>query len=139
MSRSNAWPIIAFLPIGLLQLALAAAFIYFVVGPKRLTIDDHAVEVAGSWWSHTRVDRDAVIADQVRLIDFDRERELAPRGRTNGLDLLGYQEGWFRLHNGDKAFVVLSRKKSVVYIPTRAGFAILYTPSDPEQLVASFH
>jgi hypothetical protein len=127
-----------FVAVAVLQFALAAAFIYFVVGPKRLTVDDHTVEASGAMYS-TTVDRSKVVADKVRRVDVDKETELAPRGRSNGLDLFGYQEGWFNLHNGEKAFVVLSNSKSVVYIPTTAGYSILFSAVDPDKLVASFH
>jgi Bacterial PH domain len=85
------------------------------------------------------VDRSKVVADKVRVVDLDRETELAPRGRTNGLDLFSYKEGWWSLHTHEKAFVVLSHSKSVVYIPTTAGFSILFSAADPEKLVASLH
>jgi hypothetical protein len=136
--HGGASPYYIFIPVGLLQLALAAAFVYFVVGPKRFTVNDRTLEVSGSVYS-TSIERGKVVADKVRVVDIDREAELAPRGRTNGLDLFAYKEGWFNLRTGDKAFVILSNSKSAVYIPTTAGYSILFSAADPEKLIASLH
>ena len=137
MKKSGAWPLFTFLPMGILLLVLAGSFVYFVVGPKRLTVGDRSVDVSGSFYG-TSVARDQVVTDQARVVDLDHDVELRPGSRTNGVDLLGYQEGWFKLHNGEKAFVVRSGSKAV-YLPTKAGFSILFTPPDPAAVIASLH
>ena len=135
MARGGASPLYLFLPIGILLLALAGSFVYFVVGPKHLTVNDGSIEVSGSFYS-TSVARNEL--GQARIVDLDREIELRPSSRSNGVDLLGYKEGWFKLHTGEKAFVVVSGSRAV-YIPTTAGYAILFSPPDPDQLIASLH
>jgi hypothetical protein len=136
ITRGGAAPYLIFLPIGVLLVALAGAFVYFVVGPKTLAVADSSVTAAGAMYSAT-VDRASIVRDEVRVVDLDREPQLSPSARTNGLDLFTYQEGWFRLHNGEKAFVVMSNPKSVLYIPTRAGHVLLFSAADPEKAQAS--
>jgi hypothetical protein len=134
----GAAPLYILMPIALLMFAIAAGFIYFVVGPKHLTVGGGSLEVSGAIYG-TSVARDKVLADQVRVVDLGKETELAPGSRSNGVDLFSYREGWFKLHNGEKAFVVVSDPTSVVYVPTSAGFAILFSPSDPAKAVAALH
>jgi|SRR6185436_769279 hypothetical protein len=57
---------------------------------------------------------------------------LLPRLRTLGTGLPGYQAGWFRLGNGQKALVYLTDRSRAVYVPTRAGYGLLLSPADPE-------
>ena len=72
-----------------------------------------------------------------RIVDLDAERELAPAARTMGTALPGYRAGWFRLRNGDKALLYLTDTHRVVYVPTRLGYSLLLSATDPDGLLAS--
>jgi hypothetical protein len=44
----------------------------------------------------------------------------------------GYQSGWFRLKNGEKALLYLTDRSRAVYVPTTAGYSVLLSPDDPD-------
>src|SRR5206468_4079591 len=60
-----------------------------------------------------------------RIIDLRSDAEHRPRRRTFGTGLPGYAAGWFRLRNGEKALLFLTDWTHVVYVPKRAGYAVL--------------
>jgi hypothetical protein len=62
---------------------------------------------------------------------------LRPRSRRLGTGLPGYAAGWFRLNNGERALVYLTRPKPVLYVPTTLGYSLLLSPQDPENLLAA--
>ncbi len=60
------------------------------------------------------------------------DAELKPRVRTWGTGLPGYNVGWFRLRNGEKALLYLTDRSRAVYVPTHAGYSLLLSPADPD-------
>jgi len=68
----------------------------------------------------------------VRRVDLTREQDLRPKWRRLGTGLPGYQAGWFRLRNGDKALLYLTDRTRAVYVPTTAGYGLLLSPADPD-------
>lgn len=67
-----------------------------------------------------------------RRVDFTTSPELQPRRRTMGTGMPGYQAGWFRLQNGEKALVYMTDRRRAVYVPTTDGYAVLVSPADPD-------
>jgi len=74
--------------------------------------------------------------DLARRVDLTREEELRPKWRRMGTGLPGYQAGWFRLRNGEKALLYLTDRTRAVYVPTTAGYGLLLSPSDPDGFLA---
>jgi hypothetical protein len=70
-------------------------------------------------------------------VDFATEPDLAPKWRTMGTGLPGYQAGWFRLKNGEKALLYLSDRSRAVYVPTTAGYSLLLSPADPDRFLSA--
>ena len=54
-----------------------------------------------------------------------------------GTGMPGYQAGWFRLQNGDKALVYMTDSRRAVYVPTTEGYAVLVSPADPDAFVSA--
>ena len=116
-----------------LMLGLAGLFAYvgwstyhvrFEVSPAGLTI-------RGDMFGRT-IPHHALIPDQARSMDLGAVPEYRPKRRTMGTGLPGYQAGWFRLQNGEKALVFLTQPARVVYVPTREGFSVLMSVEDPD-------
>lgn len=78
-------------------------------------------------------------ADLARRVDLAAEPQLRPRWKRMGTWLPGYQAGWFKLKNGEKALVYLTDRSRAVYIPTRAGYSVLLSPADPEAFLSALH
>ena len=72
-----------------------------------------------------------------RRVDFQQDGTLRPRVRTMGTALPGYQSGWFRLRNGEKALVYLTDRTRAVYVPTSEGFSVLVSPTDADGFLAA--
>ena len=72
-----------------------------------------------------------------RRVVLDHELALQPSLRTMGTGLPGYQAGWFRLRNGEKALLYLTDPERAVYIPTSAGYSVLLSPADPDAFLAA--
>lgn len=70
--------------------------------------------------------------DLARRVDLGRDDALRPTWRRMGTGLPGYQAGWFRLRNGEKALLYLTDRTRAVYIPTTAGYSLLLSPADPD-------
>lgn len=70
--------------------------------------------------------------DLARRVDLTREDGLRPKWRRIGTALPGYQSGWFRLRNGEKALLYLTDRTRAVYVPTTAGYVLLLSPADPD-------
>ncbi len=75
--------------------------------------------------------------DLARRVDLAAEPRLRPRWRRIGTGLPGYQAGWFRLHNGEKALLYLTDRTRAVYLPTSDGYSLLLSPSDPDAFLAA--
>lgn len=78
-----------------------------------------------------------LVTEGVRRVDFAREPDLRPASRRMGTALPGYQAGWFRLRNGEKALLYLTDPGKAVYVPTTNGYSLLLSPGDPQGLVAA--
>jgi PH (Pleckstrin Homology) domain-containing protein len=70
-----------------------------------------------------------------RVIDLHQERRLRPTMRTIGTAVPGYRAGWFRLADGEKALLYVTDPRRVVYVPTRAGYALLLSVDRPTEFV----
>ncbi|HEY6074400.1 MAG TPA: PH domain-containing protein [Anaerolineales bacterium] len=79
----------------------------------------------------------AIRTSEARLVDLSQESGLRPRSRRLGTGLPGYAAGWFRLNNGERALVYLTRFNPVVYVPTTLGYSLLLSPQDPDSLLAA--
>jgi hypothetical protein len=78
------------------------------------------------------VPREQLVLDGARRVDFAGEPGLLPKWKRVGTSLPGYQSGWFRLRNGEKALLYLTDRARAVYIPTTAGYSLLLSPLDPD-------
>jgi hypothetical protein len=70
-----------------------------------------------------------------RVVDLDAEARLRPVARTMGTAVSGYRAGWFRLASGEKALLYVTDPRRVVYVPTRAGYALLLSVDRPTEFV----
>jgi len=75
--------------------------------------------------------------EMARRVDFMVTPQLQPERRTLGTGLPGYQAGWFRLRSGEKALLYLTDRSRAVYVPTNAGYSILVSPANPDELLSA--
>jgi len=101
---------------------------------ERFVLSDAGLDFRGDIWGR-RVPWPALHLEQARIVDLTREPDLRPRSRRAGTALPGYQAGWFRLRNGQRALVYVTAWNRVLYVPTSAGYALLLSPRDPEAML----
>ena len=75
--------------------------------------------------------------DEARRVDPAVSAELRPARRTLGGAFPGYQSGWFRLANREKALLYLTDRRKAVYIPTTEGYSVLISPNDPDGFLSA--
>ena len=122
------------LPIGLIPVVVVA----FVLGASfigmrnaRFELSSTGLRLNGDLYGRTIPAAD-LRGGAARRVNIDESSEYRPARRTLGTGLPGYRAGWFRLRNGEKALLYVTDPTRIVYIPTRAGYAVMLTPSDPD-------
>lgn len=123
-------------PIVLLLAFLLVALVAFTVsaGKGSVEVTAEALRVKAPFYGRS-VPRTALRLDGAKVVDFASERELRPKWRTNGIGLPGYACGWFRLRNGEKALLLVTDRRKVLYLPTAEGYSLLVSAAEPERLL----
>jgi hypothetical protein len=103
---------------------------------SRVELSGGLLHLRGDLWARS-IPIAALQPERGAVIDLTRSSDYEPRGRTFGTRLPGYASGWFRLRNGEKALAYLTRRESVLYLPTSEGYALLLSAERPQQLLES--
>ena len=92
------------------------------------------LRLRGDWYGRF-IPADHLVRGMARRIDLVTASELTPGRRTMGTGLPGYQAGWFRLRNGERALLYLTDRSKAVYVPTSEGYSVMVSPSEPEKFL----
>ncbi len=117
-------------------LVLAGATTFFLSRAPKFEVSPEGLRISGSPFGRM-IPAAQLRVDAARLVDFTKSPDLRPKWRTLGVGLPGYQAGWFRLHDGEKALVFLSGTRPAIYVPTNAGYCLLINSDDPAALLSS--
>lgn len=122
--------------IALLLLVVLVFLVYAAYSTQatRIEVSTTSLRIRGDVWGR-RIPLDALRVDEAAIVDLGQRTDLVPRWRTLGTGLPGYASGWFRLNNGEKALVVLTTRREVVYLPTRLGYSLLVSVEAPGELI----
>jgi hypothetical protein len=125
-------------PVTLLLVALVALFSYLTYSARHVSfeVSPEGLRIRGDLYGRF-VPAASLIAAQAREVNLTFDSAHRPPVRTNGTGLPGYQAGWFRLGDGEKALVFLTDQRQAVYVPTRGGYSLLLSPSEPQAFIAS--
>ncbi len=102
----------------------------------RFEVSPAGLQLHGDWYGRT-IPSSQIHGQEARRVDLAAEPALAPKWRTMGTGLPGYQAGWFRLKNGEKALLYLTDRNRAVYVPTTEGYSVLLSPADPDRFLAA--
>jgi hypothetical protein len=102
----------------------------------RFEVSPGGLRLHGDWYGRS-IPAGQIRGQDARRVDFTAEPGLAPKWRTMGTGLPGYQAGWFRLKNGEKALLYLTDRSRAVYVPTTAGYSLLLSPADPNGFLSA--
>ena len=102
----------------------------------QFTISDAGLKIGPGVYGRF-IPRDQVRADGVKVVDLKLDKEYALAGKTNGSNLPGFNSGWFKLKNGEKALVFVTDQSRVVYIPTSENYSVLLSTLRAEEMAGA--
>jgi hypothetical protein len=100
------------------------------------TIGDTGLDIGPGVYGRF-IPREKIETDGVKVIDLKIDKDYALKRKTNGSNLPGYDAGWFRLENGEKALVFVTDKSRVVYIPTTDNYSVLLSTLHAEEMAGA--
>lgn len=119
----------------LLLLVALFGFIGYWVRNTKFELTDGGLQIRGGIYRRF-ISKSSFIKEGTKILDLNAEREYRPKLRTNGIGLPGYNAGWFKLRNGEKALIFVTNPSKVVYIPSKEGYSLLLSTSRPEKFLA---
>jgi hypothetical protein len=124
--------------IALLLLALLGLLVYTGYSARhvRFEVSPGGLRIVGDIYGRT-IPLNSLVLAEAGSVDLRCSSEYAPRWRTNGTGLPGYQAGWFSLANGERALVFVTDPRRVVRVPTTEGFTVLLSVANPEDFLTS--
>ncbi len=102
----------------------------------RFTVTDAGLNIGPGLYGRF-IPRDQIQADGVKVVDLNIDKEYALGRKTNGSNLPGFDSGWFKLKDGQKALVFVTDKTRVVYIPTTDNYSVLLSTADADGLAGA--
>jgi hypothetical protein len=125
------------IPVFAILVAAMAVVVISVRGARtsRFEVRSDALVLHGDLYGRV-IPKAQLRVELARRVDLTVESDLRPKSRRMGTGLPGYQAGWFRLANGEKALLYLTDRTRAVYIPTTAGYGLLLSPLDPDAFLA---
>lgn len=121
---------------GIFLLLLIVLFGYIAYSGRnaRFEVSDEGLRIRGTLYGRT-IPLHALVVDEARVVDLTEEPALRPMVRTNGVGLSGYNAGWFRMQNGDRALLFVTERDRTVHLPTREGYDVLLSAERPDAFV----
>jgi len=122
--------------IAVVVLALALLFWWIAWGTSQMSVAiGHGVlqvrvPIYGREIPVTRLD-----AARAAVVDLGASPQLRPKLRTNGISVPGLGVGWFRLSDGSKALLAITRRSDVLYVPTHDGYVLLLSVRKPQRVL----
>ena len=118
----------------LLGVLIVLAYTAYASRNSRVEITDDRIVIVGDFWGR-EIPLNLLSVSEARVLDLDKNSEHYPKRRTFGTAVPGYASGWFRLRNGKKALVYLTKHQDVVYVPTSDGYSLLLSVDEPKRFV----
>ena len=113
---------------------IAFAFTAYASRHSKVSIMGDRIKISGDFWGREIPLQQLDIAG-ARIVNAGKGESLSLKRRTFGTGIPGYSSGWFRLRNGEKALVYLTRRHDVVYIPTSEGYSLLLSIESPQRFI----
>jgi hypothetical protein len=131
-------PLITLAAIGLVLILILGLFIFIGYSSRnvRFELSDQGLKITGGIYGRF-IPKEAINAGEAEIINLETSQEYKPRLRTNGVGLPGYQEGWFKLKNSEKALLFVTDRSNVVYIPTTQDYSVMLSVMNTEEFYQS--
>ncbi|OGO07026.1 MAG: hypothetical protein A2Y92_01995 [Chloroflexi bacterium RBG_13_57_8] len=89
-----------------------------------ITLNEQGLRISPGLYTRF-IPKESIDTANIRVLDLAIDTQYRPRWRTNGAGLPGYNAGWFKLQNKEKALLFVTDKSSVVYIPTTDNYSVI--------------
>jgi hypothetical protein len=144
--ESQAEPAVQARPFGwtgnLIAVAVAMAVIVLLLGTfayspgvPSYTLTNETLTIYDRFYPVT-LRASSVDLGQIRVVDLTQNTEWRPTVRTNGIAIVHYRSGWFRVAGGQKVRLYQADGQRVVLLPPQGeGAPVLYQAADPEKFV----
>ncbi len=134
ITPASSTPFVVLLAIGILLILLLGffAFIGHSARNVRFEVNDQGLRIKGGIYGRF-IPKEEITTENIQILDLNTYPEYKPRIRTNGIGLPGYDEGWFKLKNNEKALLFLTDCSNVVYIPTKQDYSVLLSVKEAEE------
>lgn len=109
-------------------------FIGYWAKNTKFELTDEGLQIRGGIYRRF-IPKSSLFIEGAKILDLNAEGEYQPKLRTNGIGLPGYNAGWFKLKNGEKALIFITDRSKVVYIPSKEGYSVLLSTSRPEEFL----
>lgn len=121
--------------LGSIVCIITGIFVIFIARGGILKINGNEVRMKVPFYSEK-----AFTADQIadaQIISLDEDSPYKPARKISGGATKNLKNGWFKLKNDEKAFLLLEGRKAI-YVKTKLGDAYLLGIKDFDQLVDIF-
>jgi hypothetical protein len=109
-------------------------YIFYSAGRATFELKPEGLCISGCLYGRT-IAWDKLEVNQAKIVDLSQEPDLQLTARTNGTAIGEYNEGWFRMRNGGKALVFLTKSKGIIYLPTSENYTLLLSPQQTEEML----
>lgn len=117
----------------LLPMVLAFSWMFYKVNDSKLVISADSLTLDVPFYGFS-IPLTEIDLDEITRVDWGKSPELKPNLRANGIGMPGFQLGWFRLANEQKAFVATTSTDNIVSIPTKRNYPLILSLQNPEKL-----
>ena len=122
----------------LVMIALIGLFVYIGYSSRHMVfaVSDDGLRISGGLYGRS-IPGEQIAGDNVKVLNLNVDTEYKPKRRTNGIGLPGYQAGWFKLKNNEKALLFVTDQSRVVYVPTTENYSVLLSVREAEEFAES--
>jgi len=103
------------------------------VAKLNLSIEQGKLNIRASFYKQ-QIELKALNLVEAKVVNLTSQVQYKPGWKTNGIGLWFANLGWYKLKNGDKAFVVQTTSE-VLLLPTKKGFKLLLSVDSPQVLL----
>ena len=73
--------------------------------------------------------------EDAKIVNLLDEKEYDLKMKAFGVGISGYYSGWYNLNNGEKGFVNITKKRSVLYLPTTNEYTLLLSLKNTQDFI----
>ena len=138
ITSAGSGPIIFIVALSLLLLAFIALFIFIRYSSRnaRFEVSEEGLRIKGGLYDRF-IPGETIGSQNIQILNLNTSTGYKLGRRSNGIGLPGYNEGWFKLKNKEKALLFVTDRSNVVYIPTSQNYSVIMSFSNTDEFQES--